>query len=637
MPVLKEIFLNAVAYGAPSYVSDWTNFESSAYFTFTTYCDAAVDTTLEYAVDAGFQIVDTETIPLVGGTCVQLIRPVKTHFVRYSVINITPPVDLKLQGYFFTSSLGISALTNVGSGAELLKSATELRSIVSTDGSVVVVQNEDEIDLQVTAAPATTLTSAGGVYSLVNDGVGPALANKGLNAGSGITIADSGTVLEISALGGGEAIPSITIYVNAGTGNDANDGLTSLTAVQTIQKGLDILGTYLSEEGIIQLEGNTPFNLGNNPTLNFFPATSFSGNIKILGTRIDEVTDTVLSIPSPSGIGPFDTWTVVNGTVGGYLPSDYSTHFIQNTTNGRYYTVQDNHAGSVDTITGNDAPNGKGDAWTAGDSFTLFKAGSIIQFSGNLTILNPNNTTTIFEAIWVQPVTGGSWTNIKLPVTTFRGCRLDVDSERAYVGSMVIEGCYSKNVNPLVETLFCPAEQKACRSCDSFWLDGPSIVYSDTCSAIFLNCTNSVQENTFGFNIQVESGDFQGYSIKVSNSLSHRVILVNQASIYSLENIDLTNRTGVTFPPNLLDAGGDGPSVGFIRNAKLTNLSAQQNNTCVGLGFGGKMNFRGELILASTGPCIKANGGATITMLLSVCEISTTTSRNLISWIMEVN
>lgn len=105
MPVLKQIFLNDVAYGETNYASDWVNFESSATFSFNVYCDATVDLVLEYAVDGDFQIVDTETIPLVGGTCEQVVRAVKTNFVRFRVINIPPPVDLKIQGYFYASQV----------------------------------------------------------------------------------------------------------------------------------------------------------------------------------------------------------------------------------------------------------------------------------------------------------------------------------------------------------------------------------------------------------------------------------------------------------------------------------------------------------------------------------------------------
>lgn len=45
----------------------------------------------------------------------------------------------------------------------------------------------------------TALSSAGGTFSLVNDGIGPILANKGINVGPGVAIVDSSTAITIAA------------------------------------------------------------------------------------------------------------------------------------------------------------------------------------------------------------------------------------------------------------------------------------------------------------------------------------------------------------------------------------------------------------------------------------------------------
>jgi len=47
--------------------------------------------------------------------------------------------------------------------------------------------------------PAISLASAGGTETLVNDGTGPALATKGLTAGTGITLTSSATAVTISS------------------------------------------------------------------------------------------------------------------------------------------------------------------------------------------------------------------------------------------------------------------------------------------------------------------------------------------------------------------------------------------------------------------------------------------------------
>jgi hypothetical protein len=65
-----------------------------------------------------------------------------------------------------------------------------------------------------------SLTSAGGTESLVNDGVGPALATKGLTAGTGITLSSTTTAVTIT--------------------NSAPDQVVALTA----STGISVSGTY---------------------------------------------------------------------------------------------------------------------------------------------------------------------------------------------------------------------------------------------------------------------------------------------------------------------------------------------------------------------------------------------------------
>lgn len=99
------------------------------------------------------------------------------------------------------------------------------------------------------SAPLTTLSSAGGT-SLVNDGTGPALATKGLTAGSGITLVDNGTDVEVSAAaattttlasaGGSETLvqdgtgPALaTKGLTAGTGISLTGGANDVTIANT--------------------------------------------------------------------------------------------------------------------------------------------------------------------------------------------------------------------------------------------------------------------------------------------------------------------------------------------------------------------------------------------------------------------
>lgn len=68
--------------------------------------------------------------------------------------------------------------------------------IETLDGSGNVVSYT--IELQPIAFPVTTLSSAGGTETLVNDGTGTTLAIKGLTAGPGITLTSSATAVTIS-------------------------------------------------------------------------------------------------------------------------------------------------------------------------------------------------------------------------------------------------------------------------------------------------------------------------------------------------------------------------------------------------------------------------------------------------------
>lgn len=76
---------------------------------------------------------------------------------------------------------------NFVAGAGIILNAS---TVTSTDA--IRITNSDP-------GSAVTLTSAGGTQTLVNDGVGPALATKGLTAGNGITLTASSNAVTIIA------------------------------------------------------------------------------------------------------------------------------------------------------------------------------------------------------------------------------------------------------------------------------------------------------------------------------------------------------------------------------------------------------------------------------------------------------
>ena len=106
-----------------------------------------------------------------------------------------------------------------------------------------------------------SLTSAGGTESLVNDGVGPALATKGLTAGTGITLLSTTTEVTITnsapdqtvVLTGGTGITTSGTYPNFTiTNNDPGSAVTLIDAGTTTHESLvnDGTGPALATKGL---------------------------------------------------------------------------------------------------------------------------------------------------------------------------------------------------------------------------------------------------------------------------------------------------------------------------------------------------------------------------------------------------
>ncbi|MHA2039582.1 MAG: hypothetical protein ACW98X_24440 [Promethearchaeota archaeon] len=199
MPELTEAFINLTDYPDPTYVTEWFNVSSSQNIVFTAFSDQNFDMVVEWSVDNQHQIIDTDVKNIVGGSTGEFFLPIKSRFARLSVINIASnPAVLRVQAFFFlTNNLGLHYLNNIGGYAELFKPYNELRTIQSSNGSVTVIQNADDIDLQA-MTDVTTLTSAGGVNGLVVDGTGPTLSTKGLTSGTAIGLVSGANEITIS-------------------------------------------------------------------------------------------------------------------------------------------------------------------------------------------------------------------------------------------------------------------------------------------------------------------------------------------------------------------------------------------------------------------------------------------------------
>ena len=75
---------------------------------------------------------------------------------------------------------------------------------------------------------AVTLASAGGTETLVNDGVGPALATKGLTAGTGVSLSSTATQVTIT-----NSAPDQTVVLTAGAGITVTGTYPNFTIINT--------------------------------------------------------------------------------------------------------------------------------------------------------------------------------------------------------------------------------------------------------------------------------------------------------------------------------------------------------------------------------------------------------------------
>lgn len=410
--------------------------------------------------------------------------------------------------------------------------------------------------------------------------------------------------IPINAVEERNILDSITIYINASTGEDNNDGLSSATAVASIQRGLNILSTYYARNGILQLQGSSAFMVSD--ILDFYPASSFIGNIIIRGEKFDSIQDNVALI---SGFGPFSTWNRITGVNGGYNVGFYSKSFVHNETNDGVYVIKTNTAVTIDTIVGDIDEFDRSSyqppvPWNVGDRFSLFTTQTRISFTGILRINNPHCVPITFEYVHVEPLNDGDqWKNPLTPVVTFRGCIMDSRAsveDASYAGSMNISGCFTENT--LTQSYFTGFENNACVNTWSFWSNGPTINYGTCgCFSLFLYLTTNVVAATNV--IGVRSSDFFGLSILAENIGNVvNVIYIRQNSSYYMKYVDISATcTGSTFTT------GDA-TYGYINQVNLTQASSTGSSLAVGNACNMFALGQVNIITAGTGVSISGMG-----------------------------
>lgn len=283
-------------------VSNW------AYFRISHTCKDATHSYTAYWSTNGKDIQETISgATKLANTFGTDVLTVQARYLRIILTLGTAPHDAQLQAFFF-DSLGAGSLKNLGAGAKIYSlSASGVRSFVSSDASLTVTENVNEIDVTVSpaavvksldhtvppfansysicrdATPVTgdvilnwltddnatdggivwtagsnyltgkatlsgvTLGSAGGT-SLVVGGTGPSLSVKGLTAGTGISLTPGANDITIASTVGGSN------WTVSGSGAQ---GYVYPTAVRGIVGGTSLTLTGGNNTGVLACSAST--------------------------------------------------------------------------------------------------------------------------------------------------------------------------------------------------------------------------------------------------------------------------------------------------------------------------------------------------------------------------------------------
>lgn len=102
MPEVYDVFFNDLAYGSNSRISQWVNVSFAESLIYSVHCSQNCDLVIEWSADDNpYQIIQTETYPLVANIDKKVLLSIKWKFARFSVQNIAiVPCDLKCQLFF---------------------------------------------------------------------------------------------------------------------------------------------------------------------------------------------------------------------------------------------------------------------------------------------------------------------------------------------------------------------------------------------------------------------------------------------------------------------------------------------------------------------------------------------------------
>lgn len=148
---------------------------------------------------------------------------------------------------------------------------------ISAGTGITVTDNTTYLTItNSSAGSAVTLTSAGGTETLVNDGTGPALATKGITAGGGISLSSTATELTIT---NSSRASDATLTSAGGDYTLVNDGAGPDFAI----KGITVSGgvTASADAVKVTLSSTAPTSIGTNAAPQTNSATLSSNQLKL--------------------------------------------------------------------------------------------------------------------------------------------------------------------------------------------------------------------------------------------------------------------------------------------------------------------------------------------------------------------
>jgi len=479
-------------------------------------------------------------------------------------------------GSTIPASLGGTGISVVTAGALLYGSGgVWLQRAPGSAGQVLTMSG----GLPIWAAPvATGVTSVGATAPLASTGgatpvisIGSAIGTS--LGGTGFSVANPGALLygsggiwnqraagtagQVLTMSGGLPVwanyiqtpPStFTVFVD-NSGNNANDGLTIGTAVQTLARALAILNENTATEGIISLGVGDTFNLGTDQTYEFFPAAYHYSDITVRGGRVNAVAGTITAV-NTAAHGPSNQWHRLTTSIT-TSPNNYSEYFIENTRTRTIYAVKSNSGFTVDIIGGQTSITDTtlGRPFEIGDGFTIYRISTTLTWANRVSIEQPVGLLYFQDVIIAGGGASDTWHNPPVqPLTVvFTGCRIVSSSTTlpTMYGSMRLEGVASIGIGANTRDVAVHAARAGDEvEFSSVYMKWTTVGFGDDASVIDLYGI----ELSVHISLRGSNGVIRG--VEIANCNSNTVWQMTPTGVFYMEYI----RIAMTIEPNYFTA-----------------------------------------------------------------------------------